>query len=77
MTIAHRIPRERGGMNHPDNLRVECQRCNESAKDVAADPETYDELLPSVRGLKRDEKRSLLSWLEKVRTGTLKARRDI
>jgi 5-methylcytosine-specific restriction endonuclease McrA len=64
LTAGHRVPRERGGSNDIENLRTECARCNEPIRHEGADPESYDEVVAEVRGLKKDDLKSLLMWLE-------------
>lgn len=64
MTVGHITPQERGGTNDPDNLRTECSRCNETVRDLVANPETYDEVVTAVRNLKANELRSLLTWMQ-------------
>lgn len=63
MTVGHITPQERGGTNDPDNLRAECSRCNETVRDVVANPESYDEVFTVVRTLRNDDLRSLLTWM--------------
>lgn len=63
MTVGHMVPGQRLGSARPDSLRTECARCNEPMRDQAPDPETYDEVLPEVRSLRKDELRALLEWL--------------
>jgi hypothetical protein len=64
LTIGHIIPVARGGADD-DNLRAECQRCNDEARDVSSDPPTPGEVLAratSVGGVK--EKRALYGWMQ-------------
>ncbi|HVD89706.1 MAG TPA: HNH endonuclease [Jatrophihabitantaceae bacterium] len=65
LTIGHIIPVARGGADDEDNLRAECQRCNDEARDVSSDPPTPGEVLAratSVGGVK--EKRALYGWMQ-------------
>lgn len=34
LTIDHKVPRSRGGTNHPDNLVVACFQCNHAKGDL-------------------------------------------
>ena len=63
MTIGHRIPGQRRGGASPDDLQTECARHNETARDLLPDPEEFDEVLPAVRALRRDELRQMRTWL--------------
>lgn len=75
LTIGHRVPQERlrqyGQRDNIDNWRTECARCNETVRDAAPDPRTFEELLPQVKALTKQEKAVLLDWLlrgERVRS---------
>jgi len=71
LTVGHRVPRELDGSTELDNLQTECKRCNEPVRQEMGVPETLRALLPEVRNLRKEELRSLLSWLEvghRVRT---------
>jgi len=64
MTLGHRIPGKRLEKTATvDELQTECSRCNEAVRDEVFDPVTLPEILPTVRGLPRNEKRLLLDWL--------------
>ncbi|MFB7594885.1 HNH endonuclease [Streptomyces sp. NPDC056160] len=69
LTIGHRVPQERlrsrGAADDIDNWRTECARCNEPVRDAIPDPIQYDEVLAQVKRMSRDNKRTLLSWLER------------
>lgn len=65
LTIGHIIPVARGGGDEDNNLRAECQRCNDEARDNSDDPETAAAVLThamNVGGLK--EKRLLWGWMQ-------------
>ncbi len=65
MTIGHRVPAARdGSSSDPDNLRVECSVCNEPMRDELRDPEGVAEVLPLVKGLRRDDVRILRKWVQ-------------
>jgi hypothetical protein len=63
LTIGHRIPQNMGGTDDIDNLRTECKRCNEQARDETGLPETLREVNAEVRSLTKNEKKALLQWL--------------
>lgn len=64
LTIGHRIPQAMGGSSRdPDNLQVECKRCNEPVRGDLGRPETSEQLLLEVRNLKTAEIQTLLLWL--------------
>lgn len=69
LTIGHRVPQERlrqyGQRDNLDNWRTECARCNESVRDAAPDPHTFEETLPLVKHLTRPQKARLRDWLER------------
>lgn len=65
LTIGHIIPVARNGSGDDDNLRAECQRCNEQSRDVSIDPPSVDEVLTHVRNLGgRESKRKLYAWMQ-------------
>ncbi|WP_433475384.1 HNH endonuclease [Spirillospora sp. CA-142024] len=64
LTVGHRLARELGGSTDLDNLQTECKRCNEPVRQEMGIPETLTALMPDVRGLRKEELRSLRSWLE-------------
>jgi hypothetical protein len=53
------------GPNDAANLRTECSRCNEPAKEVVARSESAAEILPKIRNLSKAEKIRLLTWIER------------
>lgn len=61
-TIGHIVPKERGGTDDLDNLRPECQFCNETARNLT---DTLDvELLKRrIMELGREDKNMLASWM--------------
>lgn len=64
LTIGHRIPQHLGGSSaDPDNLQVECKRCNEPVRSDLGSPETLGQILPDIRLLTKAELQSLLMWL--------------
>lgn len=69
LTIGHRVPQERlrryGRRDSIDNWRTECARCNEPVRDAAPDPHTFEETLPLVNSLNREQKTRLFHWLER------------
>ncbi|WP_431043068.1 HNH endonuclease [Streptomyces sp. P1-3] len=69
LTIGHRIPQERlrarAAADDTDNWRTECARCNETVRDEVPDPRQYDEVIAQVRRLGRENKRTLLSWMQR------------
>jgi hypothetical protein len=65
LSIGHIIPVARGGDDNDDNLRAECQRCNDESRDISTDPPSADQVLAhagAVGGLK--EKRELFNWMQ-------------
>lgn len=65
LTIGHIVPVARGGGDESDNLRAECQRCNDESRDVSMDPASASEVLTlasHVGGVK--EKRILFGWMQ-------------
>ena len=63
MTVGHRIAGQFQGTGSLDNLQTECAICNESIRAGGGIPETYDQVLYAVQGLKKAEKAVLLEWL--------------
>jgi hypothetical protein len=64
MTIGHRVSNAlRGSSNDPNNLQVECKKCNEPVRQALPSPETLAELRPDVLGLRGEEARKLERWL--------------
>lgn len=73
LRAGHRTPGARGGTPTEDNLRTECERCNDAIRDERFDPVTLDEVWPSVRRLSSGEKSRMLEWLrvgQKTRSDT-------
>jgi 5-methylcytosine-specific restriction endonuclease McrA len=62
-TIGHWLPKERGGSNDASNLRAECHLCNESARNLTAQPIDPELLKRKVQELPRTEKQQLASWM--------------
>jgi 5-methylcytosine-specific restriction endonuclease McrA len=65
LTVGHFVGDSLRGPNDPANLRTECSRCNEPAKEEAARSESAEEIWPKVRSLARVEKARLLQWMDK------------
>ncbi|WP_280443284.1 HNH endonuclease [Nocardia brasiliensis] len=65
LTVGHLIPKERGGSDDDSNLRAECQRCNDEARDVTADPPDPGQVFTAARNLKggRKMKAQLYGWM--------------
>lgn len=62
-TIGHILPKERGGTDDLDNLRPECQLCNETARNLTAQPVDVELLKRQVVELNRHDKQMLASWM--------------
>jgi hypothetical protein len=65
LTLGHFVADSLRGPNDAANLRTECSRCNEPAKEVVARSESAAEILPKIRSLSKAEKIRLFSWIEK------------
>lgn len=64
LTIGHIIPNNRGGSDDDSNLRAECTRCGDQARDITMDPPSADSIFARaqhVGGLK--EKKRLYGWM--------------
>lgn len=72
MTMGHIIPFKRGGSDEDDNLRAECQRCNDESRDVRQDPPTSDQVLTQAQNIEggMKEKRALYLWMQEGRRET-------
>jgi 5-methylcytosine-specific restriction endonuclease McrA len=65
LTLGHRVPGKRlDSTATVDDLQTECARCNESVRDELFDPVTLPEVLPILRMLRRQDKKTLLLWIE-------------
>lgn len=62
-TIGHITPKERGGSDDLDNLRPECQMCNEVARNLTAPGVDVELLKRRVLELGREDKKQLTQWL--------------
>jgi len=62
-TIGHWLPKERGGTDDVSNLRAECHLCNETAKNLTAQPVDAELLKRKLRELSRSEKQQIASWM--------------
>lgn len=65
LTLGHFVADSLSGQSGTENLRTECARCNEPAKEEAPRSEAAAEIWPRMRSLGRAEKARLLSWIEK------------
>lgn len=66
LTIGHIIPVARGGGDEDDNLRTECQRCNEDARDLTSNPPDLGEIKMRVRSIGgRKDKAELFQWMQR------------
>ncbi|TDK26590.1 HNH endonuclease [Arthrobacter crusticola] len=64
LTIGHIIPNSRGGSDDESNLRAECTRCGDQARDITMDPPSAASIFTRaqhVGGLK--EKKRLYGWM--------------
>ena len=64
LTIGHIVPFKRGGTDDDDNLRTECQRCNDEARDNSEDPPNVEEVLAELSRGSRKEKRHVYLWMQ-------------
>ncbi|WP_326807849.1 HNH endonuclease [Streptomyces sp. NBC_01775] len=64
MTIGHIIPVKRGGQNDDGNLRAECQRCGDEARDLTVDPPTAEQVLAHASQGSLKDKRQLYGWMQ-------------
>jgi hypothetical protein len=62
-TIGHILPKERGGTDELENLRPECQFCNETARNLTELPADVGLLKRKVIELNRADKQMLASWM--------------
>ena len=63
-TIGHIVPKERGGDPMDlENLRPECQLCNETARNLTESPADVELLKRKVMELGRGDKRQLVQWM--------------
>lgn len=67
LTIGHIIPVTRGGSDEEGNLRAECQRCNDEARDNTDNPPDPDEVLTQASRGSRKDKRQLYMWMQQNR----------
>lgn len=63
LSIGHIVPVARGGNDDDANLRAECQRCNDEARDLSEDPPSAEEVLAWASRGSRKDKRLLYSWM--------------
>jgi hypothetical protein len=64
LTLGHFVADSLRGPNDLANLRTECSRCNEPAKEEATRSESAAEIWPKIRSLARVDKARLLSWMQ-------------
>jgi len=63
-TVGHVIPKDRGGdPTALENLRPECQLCNETARNLTEVPADLELLKQKVAALPRKDKRELIGWM--------------
>jgi 5-methylcytosine-specific restriction endonuclease McrA len=63
-TVGHIVPKERGGdPTSLENLRPECQLCNETARNLTEAPADLELLKRKVIELNRKDKRLLVEWM--------------
>lgn len=67
LTIGHIKPVARGGTDDDSNLRAECQRCNDEARDNTDNPPDPDEVLTQASRGSRKDKRELYLWMQQNR----------
>jgi hypothetical protein len=66
LTIGHIIPVARGGSDDDDNLRTECQRCNDESRDATLNPPDKNEVLTRIRNVGgRADKLELFQWMQR------------
>lgn len=66
LTIGHIIPIARGGTDDDENLRTECQRCNEESRDATLNPPDKQEVLNRIRNAGgRADKLELFQWMQR------------
>ncbi|MEV0686855.1 HNH endonuclease [Nocardia sp. NPDC050378] len=65
LTIGHIVPKDRGGSDNDDNLQIECQRCNDEARNNTQSPPDPAEVLTAIRNLKggRETKKTIVGWM--------------
>jgi hypothetical protein len=74
-TIGHWLPKERGGTDDVSNLRAECHLCNETARNLTAQPGDPGLLMRQLRELPRTDKQQLANWMLAGRRTFSKAER--
>ncbi|MEU1674983.1 HNH endonuclease signature motif containing protein [Streptomyces roseifaciens] len=64
LSIGHIIPISAGGSDDDDNLRAECQRCNDESRNNTKNPPKREQVAITVSSLKtRKDKQRLYSWM--------------
>lgn len=64
LTVGHRVPRDMSGGRELSNLQTECKYCNEAVRQEMGKPQDLEDVMPSVRALRKDDLRNLLAWLQ-------------
>lgn len=66
LTIGHIVPVARGGTDDDENLRTECQRCNEESRDSTLNPPDKHEVMNRIRNVGgRADKLELFQWMQR------------
>jgi hypothetical protein len=65
LTLGHFVADSLRDSNDSANLRTECSRCNEPAKEEVARSESAAEILPKIKSLPKADKIRLLTWIER------------
>ena len=64
LTIGHIVPNARGGNDDDNNLRTECSRCGDQARDITVNPPSAEEVFTHAQNVGgQKEKRRLLAWM--------------
>ena len=64
LTIGHIVPNARGGNDDDHNLRTECSRCGDQARDITVNPPSAEEVFTHAQNVGgQKEKRRLLAWM--------------
>ncbi len=64
LTIGHIVEKDKGGGDHPGNLRALCTNCNEGLQNISPPKPDRLQLLTYVRKATRDDQRAVLEWLK-------------
>lgn len=65
LSIGHIVPKDRGGSDNDENLQIECQRCNDEARNNTQTPVDPAEVLATIRNLRggHKTKKEVVSWM--------------